>query len=152
MKKVCIYCYFPNDIKDENDLKCTTCGAPLDAKRDLEKIKLGRRGKEYFGMDLDELYLPYDELVKMSFVHLYRMLKIIRQRKQETYRVDPIEYTTLRTQSFLIENIMLDKAGYFPKAIKDSEVNILEMENIMAINRHNKRMTKAMELKGENTI
>lgn len=144
MENLCVYCYSRN-VNFEENIKCSTCGAPLNQKRNMEKIKARNERDKYMGIDLNELLLPYDELVKYSFVHLYRLLKIARIRKQETYKKDLDEYSILRTQSFLIENLLFDKAGYVPKTIQENEINNLEYEHRRYLKRHKLRIEKALE-------
>lgn len=143
MKIICNYCYSTNVQNVEGNEKCTTCGAPLNKIRNMEKIKFGMGRKAYFGLDLSELYSPYEEMEKHSFVHLFRLLKIIRQRKQETYKTDQEDYAKLKTQSLLIENIMFDKGGYSPRAIQDGDVAKLEKAHRGYINEHARRIERA---------
>lgn len=143
MEKVCDYCYSLNIYSDENK-RCSTCGAPLNPKRNMEKIKT--RNPRDTDIDTTGLFLSYDELVKYSFVKLYRLLKIARTMKKETYIEKEFEkYSTLKKQSLLIENLLFDKAGYVPKAIQDHEVGHLEYENRRFLNRHELRIKKALD-------
>lgn len=147
MEKLCVYCYSLN-VNSEENKKCSTCGAPLNAERNMKKIKHRNPHKEYMGMgmDLEKLYLPYDELIKYSFVQLHRLLKLARIRKQETYlKKEMEEYSILKTQTFLIENLLFDKAGYVPRAIKEIDLEIIELGHRGYINNHNKRIKKALE-------
>lgn len=149
MGKLCVYCYSSN-VNSEENIKCSTCGAPLNPERNMEKIKHRDPHKEYMGMemDLDKLYLPYDELIKYSFVQLYRLLKLARIRKKETYLEKEMEdYSILRTQSLLIENLLFDKAGYVPKAIEEIDMGNIEYEHRRYLNRHEIRIKKALENK-----
>lgn len=148
MEKLCVYCYSLN-VNSEENKKCSTCGAPLNPKRNMQKIKTRNpRLEKYDNDDLNKLFLPYDELVKYSFVQLYRLLKFARIRKEETYQKKEFdEYSTLRTQSLLIENLLFDKAGYVPKVIQENDISYLEYEHRRYLNRHELRIKKALENK-----
>lgn len=148
MEKLCVYCYSLN-VNSEEKKKCSTCGAPLNPKRNMEKIKTRNpRLEKYDDTDLSKLFLPYDELVKYSFVQLYRLLKLARIRKEETYQKKEFdEYSILRTQSLLIENLLFDKAGYVPKTIQENDISYLENEHRRYLNRHELRIEKALENK-----
>lgn len=146
MEKLCVYCYSLNVNAEENQ-KCSVCGAPLNPKRNMEKIKT-RDPRNKYEDDLSELFLPYDELVKYSFVQLYKLLKLARIRKKETYLEKEFdEYSTLKTQSLLIENLLFDKGGYVPKAIQESDISHLEYEHRRYLNRHEIRIKEALERK-----
>ncbi|MGE7133383.1 hypothetical protein [Streptomyces sp. NPDC048275] len=148
MEKLCVYCYSLN-LNSEENIKCSTCGAPLNPERNMEKIKTRNpRLEKYDDTDLNKLFLPYDELVKYSFVQLYRLLKLARIKKEETYQKKEFdEYSTLKTQSLLIENLLFDKGGYVPKAIQESDISHLEYEHRRYLNRHEIRIKEALENK-----
>lgn len=120
--KMCDYCYSKNT--DEN-INCYHCNAPLDQSK--RKIKRSTKS-----VDPALIHSNYDVLKELNIIELRHLFLIAREEKNKYYIRGSLEQSSecifWLKQIQLIENLILDSAGYIP--FNTNQTNINRSDNL----------------------
>lgn len=133
---ICTYC--KTDQEQENI--CLICGADLEQKRPQMKQMLNQE-EAYQSQPILVNYHTYDLLLFLRHIRadrtdMYKTMQTVRKAPQEaknnaenyeSIKDDGIKmYRKLTAQKNVIEQILIDRMGYYPKRIDDKLLEALE--------------------------
>jgi len=136
---ICTYC---QTKLNQNNKICSFCEADLNNPRPQKKEVLSKE-EAYQTQPKLEKYHTYDLLLFLSDIRadrtdMYKTMQLVRKAPQEVKNKDYEEinqegqkmYRELTAQKNIIEQILIDRMGYYPKRIDDKLLSALEKKLI----------------------
>ncbi|MBU8732529.1 hypothetical protein KM915_20995 [Cytobacillus oceanisediminis] len=151
--KTCKYCgttlYFLGEYQNKLHFHCSYCDLSFGIDETCENRKRKQSVPEYYNQGY---YKSTKELLSINTVELFHMLKECRSDWYNTFSilsrlmnldeneipdkqemdqaVKPLydEYVKLTKQKFIIENILLEKAGFVPEKITEDFLSMIVSE------------------------
>ena len=130
---ICSYC----KTETQNHETCDFCKADLTAPRPKIDPMLDDSKANYSQPELAKLH-TYDLLLILRHIRaersdMYRVMQVVRKAPEEAKKDNYDElnesgqkfYRELTAQKNVIEQILVDRMGYFPKRIDDKLLNAL---------------------------
>lgn len=136
---ICTYC---KTKLNQNNKICSFCKADLNKPRPQKKEILSKE-EAYQTQPRLEKYHTYDLLLFLSDIRadrtdMYKTMQLVRKAPQEVKNKDYEEinqegqkmYRELTAQKNIIEQILIDRMGYYPKRIDNKLLSALEKKII----------------------
>lgn len=131
---ICSYCKSENQINKH----CEICGADLQKVRPIRNDHLDDTVTSRSQPELEQLH-TYDLLrvlrhVRTERTDIYQTMQVVRRAPKEAMGENYDEtnqfgqelYREITRQKVIIEEILKDRMGYFPKRIDDKLLSILD--------------------------
>src|SRR5699024_4213489 len=122
----CTYC----KVKQENKKICSFCEADLTQERPKKKQTLSQEEAYQTQPELSK-YHTYDLLLLLSYLReqrstAYKTMQSVRKAPNELNEYGQEFYREATARKNIIEQILIDRMGYYPKRVDNKLLDALE--------------------------